>query len=690
MKITKPEYLTSKELFINMKNPPQYNPKKSYWEQSTDVIQFYEEEIRKITEGVMIGGYFIHPLLYYNINFFHTPIPTRTNFGRMEEVIRVPPLTDNFLYFVDTYHKCEELGLGMYMFGARGVHKTTNISSVTTWLNTTKPNGTTTITGGSDPDLKQISKTVKVALTNMHPALYVPTLVNDWDKQVEIGLKLKDNVTRFTHSYLQITNADAGKDKKSEKGAGGNPVGYILDEGGKWDPRELLRSALPSFMTPEGAKLVHILAGTSGNDTLSKASKEMLGNPEAYRLLPMDWERLERGIPEEAITWKESKKDRFSIFVPGHMSTRLDVQKVETSLADVVGINSKELKEIKVFTTDWKKASERINQMIAEQTDEDGKDKVRMYFPQNIDDIWLTSGENPFPVSLITRRIKELKEDQKYKPVMLEIYNSKTTFVFSDNKIADLEYNGGAVDAPIKMYMDVPETPPAEDVFVSGMDYYKLEQAEDGSLGSLYVLKRRNLEPNSPCERIAASYTARPYRQDTFDKNCRDVIRAWNAECNLESADLGFQKYLDQKGESDKYLCKAFTFTKTKDGRQPTLNSRYGLYPTAQNNSYRLKATVEWTKEEHIIGVDEDGNQIIKYGVDFIDDIELLQEMATFKKGGNYDRIAAFSHALVYAQKLDEQGVVPKKENMRNYDQKPKVNPNTRRQFFSNRRVNPF
>lgn len=690
MKETKPEYLTSKELFINMKNPPVYNHKKSYWEQTTDVIQFYEEEIRKITEGVMIGGYYIHPLLYYNLNFFHTPIPTKNNYGRMEEIIRVPPLTDNFLYFVDSYHDCEKTDMGMYMFGARGVHKTTNISCVTTWLNVTKPNGTTTITGGSDPDLKQISKTIKVALTNLHPAIYIPTLVNDWDKQVELGMKLKDGNTRFTHSYLQITNADAGKDKKSEKGAGGNPVGYILDEGGKWDPRELLRSALPSFITPEGAKLVHILAGTSGNDTLSKASKEMLSNPETYRLKPMDWNRLERNIPEEAITWNESKKDKFSIFVPGQMSTRLDVPKIETNLANLVGINSPELKEIIVNVTDWEKATKRILEMIAEQKEEDGKDKVRMYFPLNIDDIWLTSGANPFPVSLINKRIKELQDDQQYKAVEFEKEGSKTVYKFSNKKLADLEYKGTEVDAPIKMYIDVPETPPVEDMFVSGMDYYKLEQAEDGSLGGLYVLLRRNLAPNSPCERIAASYVARPYRQSQFDVIARDVIKAYNAECNIESADVGFVKYLDLRKEADKYLCKAFTFTKTKDGKEPVLTSRFGLYPTAQNNSYRLKATVEWSKEEHVVGIDEDGNQIIKYGVDFIDDIELLQEMASYRKGGNYDRIAAFSHALVYAQRLDEKGVIPKKETMRNQQEVSRKRVNQIRNPYGRRRHNPF
>ena len=58
--------LTSTEMFVNMKKPPVYNPRKSYFEQPLEVIQFYEDEFRKITEGVSIGGYFIHPWMYYH------------------------------------------------------------------------------------------------------------------------------------------------------------------------------------------------------------------------------------------------------------------------------------------------------------------------------------------------------------------------------------------------------------------------------------------------------------------------------------------------------------------------------------------------------------------------------------------------------------------------------------------------
>ena len=74
--MSKHTVMTSKELFINMKDVPRWNPRKHYYDQSKEVIDFWEEERKKLIYGVNIGGYFFHPWLYFHINFFKTPIPT--------------------------------------------------------------------------------------------------------------------------------------------------------------------------------------------------------------------------------------------------------------------------------------------------------------------------------------------------------------------------------------------------------------------------------------------------------------------------------------------------------------------------------------------------------------------------------------------------------------------------------------
>ena len=107
------QFLSSNELFINVKNPPKWNPKKHYFDQSIDVLDFYAEEKRKITEGVTIGGYFIHPWLYWHINFFKSPIPQKDG----TEPIINPPLDDNFLYLIENYIEAEQTNKGLVLFG---------------------------------------------------------------------------------------------------------------------------------------------------------------------------------------------------------------------------------------------------------------------------------------------------------------------------------------------------------------------------------------------------------------------------------------------------------------------------------------------------------------------------------------------------------------------------------------------
>ena len=115
----------SNEMFRNMKNIPKYNRGKHFYEQSIDVIDFFTEEYRKIREGVTIGGVFIHPWLYYHLNFFKADIPISKGVDKL----MTPPLDDHIWYFVESYMEAEEKNKGLLMFGTRGFTKTTMIAS---------------------------------------------------------------------------------------------------------------------------------------------------------------------------------------------------------------------------------------------------------------------------------------------------------------------------------------------------------------------------------------------------------------------------------------------------------------------------------------------------------------------------------------------------------------------------------
>lgn len=650
--------LTSKELFINVKNPPLYDPRKSYFDQSLDVIEFYQEEFEKITNGVNIGGYFIHPWMYFHINFFKTPIPQPNK----TEKIMCPLLDDNFLYVVESYKEAEDNDKGLCLFGTRGFAKSTDLASLTSWLNTIKSNGITSIIGGSEPDLLAISALLEKHFNNVHPAMYLPRLKTDWESEVEFGIKEKTG-HRYTHSQIKITNANKGKEKESEKGAGLSPVGFIMDEIGKFNCKGVLQSALPSFRTEYGSKLVHVLSGTGGNKVLSQDAKDILGDPAAYDLIMMNWDRLDRSVPEEAISWERSKKINFSMFVPGQMSYRLSVPKVEKSLSDVVGIDNKDLSKIKIKTTDWQTATDYIKTKKKSLKKEEERQKFQMYYPLEVADCFLTASHNPFPVSVIDRHIRKL-EDEGRIGKDIGIYRGKKHFEheFVSKKRAAVSHGGGVADAPIILFGAFPEEKPPRGLFIGGLDGYKLDVSDTDSLGSAYILKRRNQAPNEPCETIACSYTARPERMRDFNINCEKMFDSWNAECLMESIDLSFKQHLESKGREYDILAPAITFSGLTSKRKPQLNSKFGLYPNQGNNQYRFNLLVDYCNEEHTLGIDENGNPIIKLGVEFIDDIDLLREMMNWYKDGNFDRITAFSHALVLARELDKNNIQPDKQ----------------------------
>lgn len=683
------QFLSSSELFINIKNPPKWNPKKNYFDQSIDVLDFYLEEKRKITEGITIGGYFIHPWLYWHMNFFKTPIPIPGKNKTMKEEIMNPPLDDNFLYLIENYKEAEEKNLGLTIFGSRGYSKSTSLASLITWLNSTKVNGTTSIIGGSDPDLKSISKLLSIGFNAVNPAMFIPQLIAEWDSNIELGIKEKDGF-RLPHSHISIVNANKGTSKSSEKGAGLSPVGFIIDECGKFECKKILQSALPSFQTQYGSKLVPLLSGTSGNMELSKDAKDILSNPEAFKMLTMNWDRLDRRVDPDSVTWQRSKKEKFSMFVPGQMSYRLPVPKIETNLSDYLGLDNPILAEVKVNETNWKAATDYIKSENAAYNKEEDREKNRMYYPLEIADVFITSALNPFPTSVIDAHIRMLEDIGKTgKDVNLYRSGSELKFEFSAKKRAAVSHGGGEADAPIIVFGDVPATPPAKFTYVSGLDDYKLEQSDTDSLGAFYILQRRGLTFDSPCETIAASFTSRPFRHSDFHRTIETMLDGWNAVCCMEAVDVSFKQFLDTKNKAGQCLAPGISFSNSSQSNGYKGNTKYGIYPTVMNQRYMFDLVVDYCKEEHVLGIDEEGNQIIKLGVEYIEDLDLLKEMLNYKKGGNFDRLTAFQHALAYARELDKDSVKPKVEKKVNnnmYEKMQKV----KMSVFGSKRPNAF
>lgn len=108
--------LESKEFYINMKEKdiPFWNPLYSYDDQDDDVKQFWNNEAVKLMNGVTVNGVYIHPWLYWHLNFWKMMLDVGDD--------RIPGLSelrDNEWFFAEILKQAEEENKGIFMFGTR-------------------------------------------------------------------------------------------------------------------------------------------------------------------------------------------------------------------------------------------------------------------------------------------------------------------------------------------------------------------------------------------------------------------------------------------------------------------------------------------------------------------------------------------------------------------------------------------
>lgn len=100
---------------------PVWNELYSFDEQEDDVKQFWENEADKLANGVNINGVYIHPWLYWHINFWKMMLDVKDD-SSPTGFVRVPGntmLRDCEWLFTEFLQKAEEENKGIFMFGTR-------------------------------------------------------------------------------------------------------------------------------------------------------------------------------------------------------------------------------------------------------------------------------------------------------------------------------------------------------------------------------------------------------------------------------------------------------------------------------------------------------------------------------------------------------------------------------------------
>lgn len=644
-----------KTIHILNDNPPKWNIDKHYWEQEPSTLQYYVDEYKKIDYGVEIDGYFFDGWLYFHFNHFVTNIPTTVEKNGIKEnkdVVKVPPLRDNELVITDYFIKSKKDSLMSLIAATRRAAKTTmNASRIIRAQLLSKKQ--ILCAGGSSEDLGHIHNNMDTCHKNMTSAfkLYYLSPTED-GRGKTYGIKSKSNKSIVTTNVFIINLEGGSNKKKQETLAGFTPDEFILDEAMKFKYKKQLE-AIESALWGDGILRCNVLiTGTGGSDELAEDAIKMLSNPKDNKICLMDWNTLDKKVPEHLVTWR--RRD-YGLFLPTQMCIKH--KKITSNLAEHLEIDSDTLRKIPILVTDWEQ-SKKDEDIEREAKSGDRASYVRLlaYHPYDPDEIFLSGKVSPFPIAEAKAHKEYLLKTGNWdrRRELFRDSSGKIKIELSTKELVPYPHKGGIIDAPFLIFENPPEDKPKYGTYTFSFDDYASEDSETESVATGYVIKNKILgDPFS--EKIVASIAFRPKRHQEVYEKWLMLMEAYNTEGTAfgENFNYAIKDYLDKKHVADKYLAPSLDFTQSFN-LPNNLKRKTGWSPMLKKHLFNL--FVEYCNEE-FEAEQEDGEIIALKGVQRIDDIILLEEILKYSENGNFDRIisamgnVAFIHYLQSSQR---------------------------------------
>ncbi len=626
-----------RDWYLNVKNPPKkgdYNYK-----------SFWEKQERLCTEGCMVGGVFINPYLYWHLNFWNTEVDYLDEDGKPQQKYTQPKLRDNEWGFFNGIWEAEKQQKGIAVGGIRRFGKSVGEASYISHGLTFDEDSQNIVAGLNAPDIKLITDKIDKGLNRLPEYFRWTKLESNWKVGVTLGVIEKDG-TKYPFSQLLIRNLDNGNNEEAI--AGSKPRKLIIDEGAKGSFLKGLQAAMPGFTTPYGWTCSPIVTFTGGDVTKFADAKELFTNPDAYNFLPFphkDKPNVTHGLFFDATYRLEGK--------------------VDSNLADYLGQpDNKELKVIPIQVSDPVKALEITNSIIEQRRlsgDTDSYLKEKMYYPINVEDIFISSSTNFFNKEAIKKQIQFI-EDNRIQGSFVELYHDgeKIQWRNTDKKPIP-EYptpKGCNTDAPVVIW----EHPDSEGdkywfKYTGGVDSYLKDgtTVHSDSLGAVYIFKRVvNITGDGFQDMLVASYVARPESKEYWQDQTRLLIKYYNAFTLVENDELSFIDYMKHKNDAHRYLAPQPAWLKALTPWS-TQKSDFGVSRSSDKAQSFLENLAKGYLDEVVHKeVDESGSVIKEVlGVSRIFDKPLLQEFLTYERGKNADRYVAFTLALAQANDID-------------------------------------
>ena len=606
--------------------------------ESVEYKQFFNFHKELCLNGAMMGGVYINPFLYWHLNFWNTEVDVMDERGRISQKYANPLLRDNEWVITNEIDKAQREKKGLVILGIRRLAKSVIESSYIGWGATFDENSQNIIAGLNAPDIKLITDKIDKGLNFLPEAWRWQRIEDNWKNQVTLGIKTKGG-ERIPFSQILIRNLDEGNNEEAI--AGTKPRKLIIDEIGKGNFLRGFQAAVPGFTTPYGWGCSPILTGTGGDMKKFMDAKSLMFDVDNFNFLTYNNEKDEKRIHGLFISYKY----RMEAKEPSTLGNYLN----NPALKDIPMLVSNEEKALNITSSNLerlKKAGDRIAYL-----------KEKMYYPIEVDDIFLNEDTNIFDIEAAKRQKSRLSQQEKTGiPVILFNDGDKISHEFTDKQpITNFPLkNSDLKDAPVVIY-EFPVEHPPYGLYVAGVDPYRQgKSAYSSSLGAVYVYKRmHDLTGEKYQDMFVASYVARPDKKETWEEQARLLIKYYNARTLCENDDISFIEYMKAKGDAH-YLEKQPQWL-MEVVPNTTVKREYGIHRSSDKIIDYLHNCLKKYLEEVIYKeTDENGNVIREVtGVSKVFDPVLLEEIIQYNDQGNFDRIVAAELAIAQAMKMD-------------------------------------
>jgi len=634
------------EWFINQKRLPDKD--------SVEHNEFYAFHKDICLNGCLMNGTFINPFLYWHLNIWHTEVDYLDERGRVSQRYANPFLRDNEWIVTNEIERAHKEQKGLVILGIRRFAKSVLEASYIGWGATFDENSQNVIAGLNAPDIKLVTDKLDKGLNFIPAAWRWQRVEDDWKKQVTLGIKTRSG-ERIPFSQILIRNLDEGNNEEAI--AGTKPRKLIIDEIGKGSFLRGLQAGIPGFTTPYGWGCSPILTGTGGDMKRFMDAKALMFDVDSFNFL------MHKNEKEPSRIHGLFLNNKFRMEAKEHstLGAYLDLP-AKSPLYKIPMLVSNEEKAEAILVANLEKlskASDRLPYL-----------KEKMYYPREVDDIFLNEDTNIFDIEAAKRqKTRLLMQERTGIPVILYQDTEKIMHEFTD-KLPITNFplkTSDQKDAPVVIYEFPIENPPYG-LYVAGVDPYRQGQsAYSQSLGSVYIYKRmHDIAGEKYQDMFVASYCARPAKKDTWEEQARYLIKYYNARTLCENDDISFIEYMKAKGDAH-YLEKQPQWL-LEIVPNTTVKREYGVHRSAQKIIDYLHNCLKKYLEEMIYTEKNSDGLIVRElsGVTKILDPVLLEEIIQYNDQGNFDRIVAAELAIAQAMRMDPiMGRVGKEDDQR-------------------------